>query len=162
MSRFITESIVPYKGTESFRFGMRLDEVKSLLKEEHVAFDQMTESHNGCTPEVPWIVLRIEDSITLCFVEGILFEAVLENRYEGHLPNGIAVGMKMKDAAEIDATLQYDDEEEDYVSDNGYWIEDDLENYQIESITVFVPEASDGETFFRYDWIQECINRYGK
>ena len=79
MSRFISDKIIPYTGIESFHFGMSIDKIRECLKEEKIHFNQSEDSHKGCTPDIPWTFIGINDSITLCFVKGILFEIVLEN-----------------------------------------------------------------------------------
>ena len=45
--------------------------------------------------------------------------------------------MKMSELEEIDKSLKYNEDDEDFVSKNGYWIEDDLDTGKICSITIF-------------------------
>lgn len=71
----------------------------------------------------------------------------------GELPNGIKVGMNMDEVKQIDDTLQYNDDDEDYISKMGYWIEDDLDTKKVTAITVYVREAEDSESFFKYEWV---------
>ena len=153
MRRYTKEAIIPYKGTETFVLGVRLEDIRKELKEGHIAFNQWTDSNKDCTPPIPWTYIKIEECITLCFVKDILFEVVLEKGYEGKLTNGLYIGMRMEDALAVDTSLRYNDDDEDYVSKEGYWIGDSVESGAIESITVYIPEADDAETFFRYDWI---------
>ena len=35
----------------------------------------------------------------------------------------------------------------------GYWIEDDLDTKKVIAITVYVREAEDSESFFKYEWV---------
>ena len=155
MKRFLNEKIVPYKGTDSFKLGISLEAVRTMLKNEKIRFNQAVDPHKGCTPEIPWTLITIDDCITLCFAEDILFEIAFENQYEGVLPNGIMIGMDMNEADHRDSTLQYNEDDEDYISANGYWIEDDLATNTILSITVFLPEV-ENEDFFKYD----CVGKY--
>ena len=37
-------------------------------------------------------------------------------------------------------------------SDNGYWLEDDLTNNTVLSISVFIKEVLDEDVFYRYEW----------
>ena len=49
-----------------------------------------------------------------------------------------------------DATLKYDDWEEDWQSIDGYWIEDDPSDDTVMTITVFIKELLDDELFEQY------------
>ena len=64
----------------------------------------------------------------------------------------ISLGMNIKDAKMLDDSIEYDDWEEVYTSDLGYWLEDDVESGEIISITIFIKELEDDDVFFRYDW----------
>ena len=158
MKRYYSDSIIPYEGIDSFRFGQSIESIRKELKDKKISFNLSVDPHKGCTPEIPWIFIEIGKSITLCFVKEILFEIVLENDFEGKLPNGIKIGMNMDEANRIDNTLQYNDDDEDFISEMGYWIEDDLNTNKVISITVYVKEADDNDSFFKYEW----INRYTK
>ena len=54
-------------------------------------------------------MIHIENSITLSFAKGKLWEIFLEENYSVSLPNGIKIGMKMDEALKLDSTLKYDD-----------------------------------------------------
>ena len=153
MKSYISDSIIPYTGIDSFRFGESIEEIRKELKDNKITFNQSVDPHKGCTPEIAWTFIEIGKSITLCFVKEILFEIVLENAFEGELPNGIKVGMNMNEVKQIDDTLQYNDDDEDYISKMGYWIEDDLDTKKVTAITVYVREAEDSESFFKYEWV---------
>lgn len=60
--------------------------------------------------------------------------------------------MKMDEALKLDSTLKYDDWNEDFHSDKGYWIEDNLENNTVLSITIFIKEVLDEDLFYKYEW----------
>ena len=82
-----------------------------------------------------------------------MFKIYLENNFEGALENGISLGMSIKDACKIDPSISYDDWEEIYTSEQGYWLEDDIESAKIISITVFIKELENEDLFFRYEWL---------
>ena len=153
MKSYFSDSIIPYTGIDSFRFGESIEEIRKELKDNKITFNQSVDPHKGSTPEISWTFIEIGKSITLCFVKEILFEIVLENAFEGELPNGIKVGMNMDEVKQIDDTLQYNDDDEDYISKMGYWIEDDLDTKKVTAITVYVREAEDSESFFKYEWV---------
>lgn len=52
----------------------------------------------------------------------------------------------------FDKTLAYNDWNEDYESDHGYWMEDNPETGKIISITVFIKEILDEDTFDLCEW----------
>lgn len=149
---FFNDSIIPYVGTDTFKLGDKIENIRSFLKENHIGFDQSIDSNKGCEPEIPWTFIRLSDSITLCFVLDILFEIVLENDYKGKLTNGGYIGMKVSEIKDIDSSLEYNDEDEDFVSSKGYWITDSVDTGNVESITIFLPDV-ERDDFFKYDWI---------
>lgn len=68
------------------------------------------------------------------------------------LPNGIRIGIPFDKALEIDPSLKYNDEYEDYDSKLGYRVENNLENNTILSISIFIKETLNDEKFFKYEW----------
>ena len=81
-----------------------------------------------------------------------MFKMYFENSYTGALINGIRLGMSIDDAKTVDSTIKYDDWEEEYVSENGYWLETDVETEAIISIAVFIKEVEDDDIFYSYQW----------
>ena len=65
--------------------------------------------------------------------------------------------MKMSEAEQLDPTLQYNDDDEDFISNEGYWIDDEFESGLICAITIFIPEL-DSEDFFKYEWVEKYMN----
>jgi hypothetical protein len=63
------------------------------------------------------------------------------------LTNGIKIGTPIEDALLIDNTIKYDDWEEEYVSEKGYW----LETEEVISIAIFIKEVED-DVFYSYEW----------
>ena len=150
----MTCNIIPYVGIGNIKLGMSIESVRSFLKEQHIRFDQWVEPNKGMEPEIPWTFIRIDKSIVLTFVEGVLFEIFLENKYQGKLPNGISIDMKITDAEQIDQTLEYNEDEEDFISKEGYWLGDLVETGKIISITIFLPEV-EKDDFFEYTWVKK-------
>lgn len=62
-----------------------------------------------------------------------------------------SIDMKMTDAEQIDQTLEYNDDEEDFVSKEGYWLGDLADTGKVISITIFLPEVEEDD-FFKYEW----------
>lgn len=153
----MNDIIKPYIGTEVFKLGANIDDIKFYLKQNRISFVQNIEPNKGCVPEEPWTFFEIDRSIKLCFVKKVLFEIVFENKYLGRLENGITIGIPFSQAMQIDETLEYNDDDEDYISQHGYWLEDDLENGNVSSITVFLPDVNEDD-FFTYEWVKKYIS----
>ena len=79
----------------------------------------------------------------------------MENDFVGKLDNGICIKMPMEKVLEIDPTLEFDDWEEDYQSKNGYWIEDNLDDKTVLTISIFIPEILDDDVFDSYAWVEK-------
>ena len=56
----------------------------------------------------------------------------------------------------IDSSLEYNDDDEMFVSDGGYWIIDDIDTGKIKTITVFLEEV-DSDDFFDYEWVSKYL-----
>ena len=146
------KNVVPYKGFSDITFDMSFDKVKGLLHDKRIQFNTENWPNKGCSPEVAWDIIRVGKDISIFFAKNRMFKIYFENSFDGKLENGISLGMTIKDAETIDPTIQYDDWEEVYSSDLGYWLEDDVETGEIISITIFIKELEDDDVFFRYDW----------
>ncbi len=144
--------ITPYEGYADFTFNMTYEEVKGLLKVQNNLANVEIWPNKGCDPEVPWQILRTKDDVSFFFAKGKLFKMYFMGNFQGSLSNGICLGMTLQAAEEIDTTLRYDDWEEDYLSDSGYWLEDNPENGEIISITIFIKELENDDVFFSYEW----------
>ena len=150
--KLLKQKVTPFIGLDEIKLLSTLDEVKQYLKLNDVEYSTEYQSNKGCTPEVPWTILHIENSISLLFAKNKLWQIYLEEKYEGSLPNGIKIGMKMEEALKIDPSLKFDDWNEDFQSDYGYRLEDDLDNNAVLSIAVFIKEVLDDDVFNRYEW----------
>ena len=147
------ESIVPYEGTTSIKLRMSISEVKNLLREEGIHFKEEIWSSQEETVPNPWNVIIISNTMSLFFAKNRkLFKIVFWQDYTGSLPNGIKTGLKTDDALKIDPSLAFDDWNEDYESSDGYWLEDDIENGCIMSISIFIKELLDDDLFDTCNW----------
>lgn len=153
------EKIIPYTGIGDLKLGMNLMEAKKLLKAYDVKYDQWTDANKGFEPEIPWTFIRVENSIVLTFVKNVLFEIECQGKYKGALPNGICIGMNMQEAEGIDPSLKYNDDDEDFISSNGYWLGDEIESGCVVYITIFLPEVElDEKEFWKYEWLDKYIS----
>lgn len=60
--------------------------------------------------------------------------------------------MPLEEAMEIDQDLEWNDWDEDFQSPDGYWLEDELDNNTVISISIFIKEALDDDLFDNYKW----------
>lgn len=150
--RLLEQNIRPFEGLDEIKLLSSLNDVKEYLKKNNVGFTIEYQSNKGCEPDVPWIILHVDNSISLIFAKDKLWQIYLEENYAGSLPNGIKIGMKMEEALKIDPSLKFDDWNEDFESANGYWIEDNLDDNTVLSISIFIKEVLDDEVFFKYEW----------
>ena len=145
-------TIKPYYGIDNISLDKSYDEVKQFLKNNNYKYHVDTYPNKGCVPEVAWKVIRIEGGINVYFALDKMFKIDFIDNYIGKLFNGIFIGMSMEEAVAADSTLKYNDEEEDYASDEGYWIEDNLDTNEVSRITIFIKELLDEDVFFTYNW----------
>ena len=152
--KILNDSIIPLIGLDSFKFGDSLESVRIKLKYEKIAFNQCM----GAKGEKKESTIKINNCITLYFIDDILFEIVLYNGFYGKLPNGIHVGMNMAEAKTIDDSLKYDDDAEGFISSEGYMIVDDIETDTVSEIEIFINEVLNDEEFYKYEWIEKLKN----
>ncbi len=147
------EAIIPYVGIESIKLYQRISEIKHFLKSEGITYREEMWSAESETVPNPWTVLVIDNIISLFFAKNEkLFKIVFWNGYRGSLPNGISLGTSIEDAKTMDPSLQYDDWNEIYLSNNGYWIEDNIDTKTVLSISIFIEELLDEDTFDYCNW----------
>ena len=154
----LTTPIIPYVGTGIFKLDSSYDEVKSLLQEQKISYEEEIWKKTG--EFFPWNVLIIckegsnpqHSAVELCFAKNRLFKICLCEDFEGSLPNGIHTGMNFNDALKIDPKLQQDEDwDEIYISSDGYTVEYSNRNLDVIIITVFIP-AFERDDFFEYKW----------
>ncbi len=144
--------IIPFIGTDMISFDMTYDQVRSVLKGSKIGYNVELWPNRGCTPEVPWKIIRANNSVSVFFANDKMFKINWGSSSKGVLNNGITVGMSIVDALKIDPTLEYNDMEEYYESLNGYWLFTDPGSDSISDITVFIKAALDDDVFFSYNW----------
>ena len=150
---FTNTNIKPYFGTSDFKLYQSLNETRNFLSLKGITFREEYWSSKSETIPNPWNVIIIDDVISLFFAKNKkLFKIVFLENYLWNLPNGIHTGMKMEDAIIHDKSLLYDEWNEVYVSDNGYWIEDNIETNQVMSISIYIKELLDDEIFDSCKW----------
>ena len=146
------KDIIPFEGVGDFKLYESFEDTKKLFKGQGINYNIENQSNKGCTPSVPWKIIKVKDTITLMFAKDKLFEIYVEQNFTGKLPNGICIGMPLEEAKRLDSSLTFNDWDECYESDLGYWLEDNLDDGTVMSITVFIKEILDDDTFFAYEW----------
>jgi len=149
----IKETIIPYAGIDSIKLYQKLTEVKSVLQLSGIPFREEIWSAESETVPNPWTVLIIDNVLSLFFAKNAkLFKMVFWEGYQGSLANGISLGASIDEAKSLDASLSFDDWNEIYQSDNGYWIEDYVDTKTVMSISIFIKELLDDEGFDYCNW----------
>ncbi len=156
MDHFLMESIVPYEGTKTFKLGMKLEEVRTILKSNKIPFNQTEQSNQGTTSNVLWVFITVDASLTFCFAKEVMYEIYFENQYTGTLPNGGCIGMDLEELMRVDSSLSYNEDEEDFESKKGYWVVDDVSTKKVTCITIFLPVV-ETESFYDYKWVDEYL-----
>lgn len=147
------EAIMPYEGIERIKLYQKIDEVKSVLQTDGLPYREEVWSAESETVPNPWTVLIVDNFISFFFAKNDkLFKMVFWEGYHGALPNGISLGMPIEKAELLDPSLSFDDWNEVYQSDNGYWLEDDIDTKTVMSISIFIKELLDDDNFDYCDW----------
>ena len=145
----LTTQIIPYEGTGIFKFSESYETIKSKLNELKIPYSE--EIWDGTGYEIQWTVITVEESVRLFFAKNKLFKIILQNNFKGSLPNSINLDTDIEEAQEIDETLMFNDWDEIFESDNGYWVEDNLDTKKLLSISIFIP-AVERDDFYEYNW----------
>ena len=150
---FYDDNLVQFKGTESFALYQNIETARETLKASGVGYTEEVWGSSSETVPNPWKVLVVDGVISLFFAKNDkLFKIVAWENYTGCLPNGIRTGMNIADAMELDSSLSYSEWNEDYESESGYWLEDDIDTKAIISISIFIREALDEDNFDYCEW----------
>lgn len=148
-----TQMIIPYEGIDSIKLYEKIDDVRTILKAEQILYREEIWSAESETVPNPWTVLIVDNIMSLFFAKnGKLFKIVFWEGYQGSLLNGISLNTSIEDAKKIDSSLQFDDWNEIYQSNNGYWIEDNIDTQTVLSISIFIKEILDEDTFDYCNW----------
>lgn len=149
---FNSQTIIPFAGTDMISFNMSYNQVRNVLKESKIGYNVELRPNKGCTPEVPWKIIRTNNSVSVFFANDKMFKLNCGSSSAGILNNGIKVGMSIEEAIKIDPTLEYDEFEEYYESSNGYWLFVNSGSDIISDITVFIKAVLEDDVFFLYKW----------
>ena len=144
--------IEPFVGVDDYKLMSTLSELIEKLTLQGVDYTTEIWPNEECSNPVPWTIVRTSNGMNFFFAKDKMFKIYVEDGYKGYLPNGIGIGTEMKDAKAIDPELEFDDWEEDWQSPKGYWLEDDLDTKKVMTITVFIRELLDEESFDKYEW----------
>lgn len=144
--------IVPFVGYDEYNFSMTLKAVREKLKKKQIAFKQEHWDNKGSTPEVAWDIIRLDTGLSMFFAKNRMFKMYFEGSGTWELENGISTGMLLTKAKEIDDSIKFNEDEEDFESKNGYWIEEDVKSGLIASIAIFIPACLDDDFFYSYKW----------
>ena len=145
----LSTPIIPYVGTGVFKLDSYYDEIKSLLSEGNISYEEKILEATDVDP--PWTIIEIENVMELFFAKDRLFKIILKGKFSGNLPNGISLDTTIDDAQKIDPTLAFDDWDEIYISNEGYWVDYDDDTRKLCWITIFIP-ALERDDFFEYKW----------
>lgn len=148
----MNDVMIPFVGYGEFKLYQALLEAKAVIKANGLKYKTEVWPNSDLTNPIPWTIIRIEEQINLFFANDKLFKIHIENGCPASLQNGICLGMSMKTAIAIDPQLEWDDWEEDFQSPEGYWLEDELDDHTVMSISIFIKEALDEDEFEKYQW----------
>lgn len=147
------EQLVPFIGTDSFKLYSNLESAKSFLTNNHIPFSMEEWDSDYETVPNPWKVIVIDNTLNLFYAKNDkLFKIVALDHYAGTLTNGVSIGMIIDDAKKLDPTLSFDEWNEVWSSELGYWLEDDIDTKKIFSICVYIRELLKEDTFDYCEW----------
>ena len=141
------QTIIPNKGLDFLDLYSSLSETKEALEKREIEYSEEVWDNSDCDVKFNWHVISIDNAISLFFSEGNnkMFKICANNRSGASLPNGIGFNTLISDAQRIDPSITYNDWEEIYLSDNGYWLEEDPETGKVFSITIYAKELNDSD-----------------
>lgn len=148
----MSKIIKPFIGVDNYKLLSSEKEITDILKNENISFEKEIWANEECTIQEPWTILRAENSMSFFFAKNKLFKIFMQSGFEGSLLNGISIGTSIENAQQTDKTLRFDDWNEDWFSDEGYWLEDDIDTKKIISITIFIKELLNDDLFDKYEW----------
>lgn len=151
----LNSKIIPYEGTGIFKLNSEYNQVKKMLENQNIPYNEKISKPNDVDPQ--WNIIKIYkdgseyEAVGLFFAKDRLFKINLCEDFEGILPNGIHTGMTIEEAEKIDKNLSYNDWEEDFESPEGYWLTYHRKTHLITIISIFIP-ALERDDFFDYNW----------
>ena len=144
--------LIPFVGLDNYKLFQSVQTVKNELTANGETYKEEYWPNDELTNPIPWIVIKTNSNISFFFANDKLFKIYVEDDNDFVLENGIQIGMPWDDAEQIDPELSYDDWNEDWNSPKGYWLEDDIDNKTVSSITIFIKEVLDDDVFDKYEW----------
>lgn len=144
--------LIPFVGFDNYKLLQSVQDVKNELSANGETYKEEYWANEELTNPIPWIVLKTNSNISFFFANDKLFKIYVEDNNDFGLDNGISIGLPMEKAQEIDSSLTFDDWNEDWSSEQGYWLEDKLDNNTVMSITIFINEVLDDDVFDKYEW----------
>lgn len=148
------EIVKPFVGIGQIKLGMNYDDAIKVLKDNSIIYSMGIDPNKGCTPEVPWKKVYVKNYMLLWFAEDVLWQISFDREFKGSLENGIKIGTLIDEAQSIDDELYYDDWNENWTSDKGYWLFDTVESKKVEAFSIFIKEVLDDDVFYSYDWVK--------
>lgn len=152
----IEAPIIPYEGTEDIKLYSKIADMMNYLKDTDTPYSSEVwniedDELDGKDPD-PWTIINIDDVMRLFFASNDkLFKIIFLPGYKGSFPNGITTSTPFKEALSIDPSLKFDDWEEKFFSDNGYFMETDYKDEKILNISIFIREM-ETPAFDNYEW----------
>lgn len=143
--------IVPYKGAGNIKLYSSYSDIKNILSYSNLTWQKDIWDEASDDLSMPWTIIIIQDYMKLFFSRDKLFKIVLLQKYTGTLPNDISTGISLDKAIQLDNTLHFDDWEEIYISSQGYWLEDNLTDNTVDSISIAIKEL-DTPDFENGNW----------
>lgn len=144
--------IRPFVGVGEYMLLSSHNSIIEILNKHKITYHIEKWDNNNCTPAVQWVIIHANNNINFFFANDKLFKIYIDGKTDYSLENGIFVGISMKEAEKLDPKLQYDDCNEDWRSEDGYWIEDNIEDDSVMSISIFIKEVLDEDLFEKYEW----------
>ena len=146
---FDNYDLITSVGIKDIKIGMSLKAVEEILKNSKIPYKKEVDNHKN-TDRTPQIFLEIKDYMIFSFVKDVLWKIDAIDNYKGKLYNDIKIGMKIDDVLDIDDSLKFEDQEEIYISNYNYILEDECEENKIITITIGVDEifSNDSDSFF--------------
>ena len=149
------QEIKPFEGIGDIKIGETYENIVSILKSHKIIYSMGIDPNKGCTPQVEWKTIYIKNYMNLVFAEDILFQINFDIDFKGSLNNGIKIDTKMTEALKIDKTLEYDDWNELWQSEDGYWLLDTVESGKVYMFSIGIKEMFNDDEFYSYKWLKK-------
>ena len=155
----VDDPIIPYEGVGQIKLYSNPSDVIDYLEKTDTPYimEKWSLENEGVKEDPdPWTIIDIKNIMRLFFASNNkLFKIALCQDYKGALPNGISLSSPFQEAMSIDSTLKFDDWDEIFISENGYFMETDVDNEAILNISIFIREMETSE-FDNLEWQKNC------